>query len=212
MALRTDGHSYDEKREGGSREGENVHVGRLNSFEARAMAIDSASLDFQETITRDVLVLVTSTEAADVEMRSAELAVNPAIGFHRNLPVETPHYPIVEPEHAAALVRKYAAIGTYIDQATQRLREGVARGHTPTDKHAAETAAQVSEYLETPLEKDDLLNARVPEAFDEQATLTELLKRMTELAKAKNRTNPTTAARTSVVHTILNHNDFITIR
>jgi mono/diheme cytochrome c family protein len=47
---------------------------------------------------------------------------------------------------------------------------------------------------------------------DEQATLTELLKRMTELAKAKNRTNPTTAARTSVVHTILNHNDFITIR
>ncbi|MBT6495430.1 MAG: DUF1553 domain-containing protein, partial [Planctomycetaceae bacterium] len=47
---------------------------------------------------------------------------------------------------------------------------------------------------------------------DEQATLTELLKRMTKLAKAKKRTNPTIAARTSVVHTILNHNDFITIR
>ena len=47
---------------------------------------------------------------------------------------------------------------------------------------------------------------------DEHATLTELLQRMTQLAKAKNRTNPTTAARTSVVHTILNHNDFITIR
>ena len=47
---------------------------------------------------------------------------------------------------------------------------------------------------------------------DEQATLAELLQRMTELAKAKNRPNPATAARTSVVHTILNHNDFITVR
>ena len=47
---------------------------------------------------------------------------------------------------------------------------------------------------------------------DEQATLMELLARMTELAKAKNRSNPTTAARTSVVQTILNHNDFITVR
>ncbi len=171
MALMMGDHRYDEKMEDGSRDGENVHVGRLKSFEARAMAIDSASLDSQETITRDVLVFVTSAEAADVEMRSAELAVNPAIGFHRNLPVETPHYPIVEPDHAAALVKKYEAIGTYIDQATQRLREGVARGHTPTDKHAAETASQLSEYLETPLEKDDLLNARVPEAFDEQTAM-----------------------------------------
>jgi mono/diheme cytochrome c family protein len=47
---------------------------------------------------------------------------------------------------------------------------------------------------------------------DEQATLNELLQRMTELAKVRKRTNPATAARTSVVHTILNHNDFITIR
>jgi hypothetical protein len=47
---------------------------------------------------------------------------------------------------------------------------------------------------------------------DEEATLLELLTRMTELAKAKNRPNPVTAARTSVVQTILNHNDFITIR
>jgi len=47
---------------------------------------------------------------------------------------------------------------------------------------------------------------------DEEATLAELLQRMTELAKAKNHPNPVTAARTSVVHTILNHNDFITVR
>ena len=47
---------------------------------------------------------------------------------------------------------------------------------------------------------------------DEQATLLELMKRVTELARAKNRPKPGIAARTSVVKTILNHNDFITIR
>lgn len=47
---------------------------------------------------------------------------------------------------------------------------------------------------------------------EEQATLLELLQRMTEMAEANNRANPATAARTSVVHTILNHNDFITVR
>ena len=47
---------------------------------------------------------------------------------------------------------------------------------------------------------------------DEQAAMGELLQRMTELAKAKNRSNPETVARTNLVQTILNHNDFITIR
>ena len=50
MALMMGDHRYDEKMEDGSRDGENVHVGRLKSFEARAMAIDSASLNSQETI------------------------------------------------------------------------------------------------------------------------------------------------------------------
>lgn len=47
---------------------------------------------------------------------------------------------------------------------------------------------------------------------DEQATMAELLQRMTELAKAKNRPEPETVARVNLVQTILNHNDFITIR
>ncbi len=46
----------------------------------------------------------------------------------------------------------------------------------------------------------------------EQATMLELLRRMTDLAKDKNRPNPESVARTNLVQTILNHNDFITIR
>ncbi len=47
---------------------------------------------------------------------------------------------------------------------------------------------------------------------DELSTMTEILNRMTELARSKKRANPETLARTNLVQTLLNHNDFITIR
>src|SRR5262249_30781134 len=47
---------------------------------------------------------------------------------------------------------------------------------------------------------------------DEQLAMTEFLHSMTELAKTKNRPNPELVARTNLVQTILNHNDFLTIR
>ena len=169
MALMQGDHRYDERMEDASRDGEDVHIGRLRTFGARAEAIDAALLTADEKTSREVLIHLTSAEAADLEGRHAELAVNPAIGFHRNLPVQAPQFPIVEPDHADALVKKYEAIGTRIDQATERLREGVARNHTPIDRHATETAEQLAEYLDSPLAEDALLKARVPEAFDAAA-------------------------------------------
>ena len=47
---------------------------------------------------------------------------------------------------------------------------------------------------------------------DEQAAMAELLRRMSELAKVNNRSNPEIVARTNLVQAILNHNDFITVR
>ncbi len=47
---------------------------------------------------------------------------------------------------------------------------------------------------------------------DEQAAMSELLQRMTELARVKKRPTPETLARTNLIQTLLNHNDFITIR
>ena len=47
---------------------------------------------------------------------------------------------------------------------------------------------------------------------EETATMSELLQRMTELARTNNRPNPEVLARTNLVQTLLNHNDFITIR
>ncbi len=168
-ALMKGDHRYDELMEDASREAEDAHIGRLRGFNARVEAIDPSSLTADERISRDTLLFITSTEAADAESRSAELAINPAIGFHRNLPVMAPQLPIVEPEHADALVKKYEAIGTYIDQQTERMREGVKRNRTVIDRHASETADQLDRYLDTSVADDALLKARKPDAFDDAA-------------------------------------------
>ncbi|MFM9959641.1 MAG: DUF1553 domain-containing protein [Planctomycetaceae bacterium] len=52
----------------------------------------------------------------------------------------------------------------------------------------------------------------VEPTLDEQTTMSEILNRMTELARAKKHANPEVLARTNLVQALLNHNDFITIR
>ena len=47
---------------------------------------------------------------------------------------------------------------------------------------------------------------------EEQAAMSEVLDRMTELARTGNRPDPEAVARANLVQTLLNHNDFITIR
>lgn len=46
----------------------------------------------------------------------------------------------------------------------------------------------------------------------EQAEMSEILRRMTELARAKKRPHPEAGARINLVQSLLNHNDFITVR
>jgi len=46
----------------------------------------------------------------------------------------------------------------------------------------------------------------------EQATALDALQRLTDLARKNNRPNPANRARTSLVHALLNHNDFVTVR
>ena len=46
----------------------------------------------------------------------------------------------------------------------------------------------------------------------EQATVAEALARLIEAGKFKNRTNPEAQARANLIHALLNHNDFVTVR
>jgi hypothetical protein len=85
----------------------------------------------------------------------------------------------------------------------------------------SEIAVRITRRVEaacpTPSDSDFLRMAfttilSVEPTADEQATMAELLNRMTELAITVNRPDAKSAARVNVVQTLLNHNDFITIR
>jgi len=168
-ALMLGDHRYDDRMEDASRAAEDAHIARLGAFADAAEAIDLATLTPDEQVTREVLIFSARSVAETEETRPAEMAVNPAVGFQAMLPVIVPQLPIELPEHAAALVAKYRALGPFFDQMAERLREGVAAGRTPTDLMVDKTVAQLDAYLESSPAEDVLLNVRAPAAFDAAA-------------------------------------------
>jgi uncharacterized protein (DUF885 family) len=163
QALMLGDHRYGDRHEEISREAEDRHIARLRRFADAAEAIDPADLSADERISRDVLIFTARTEAAVDEHRQAEWAVNPEIGFQAMLPVVIPQLPIMEPEHAEQLLDKYREMARFVDQATDRVREGVASGRVPLASHAR----RVVERLDALDVEGAMLSARVPAGFDE---------------------------------------------
>jgi uncharacterized protein (DUF885 family) len=168
-ALMMGDHRYDDQMEDASREAEDAHIARLRSFAATAEAIAPTTLTPDEVISREVLIFVTTAEAEADETRLSEVDVNPAVGLHVMLGVSASQFPITEPEHAEAMLEKYAGIARLFDQMGVRLQEGVANGRTPPDEHVDAVLGQIDAYLESPLDDDPLVQLRAPEAFDENA-------------------------------------------
>jgi uncharacterized protein (DUF885 family) len=163
QALMLGDHRYGDRHEEVSREAEDRHIARLRRFADAAEAIDPAGLTPDERISRDVLIFTARTEAAVDESRGSEWAVNPEIGFQAMLPVVMPNLPIQEPEHAEQLLDKVRGMARFVDEATERLGEGVASGRVPLASHAR----RVVERLDALDVEGAMLSVRVPAAFDE---------------------------------------------
>ncbi|HSR45529.1 MAG TPA: DUF885 domain-containing protein [Acidimicrobiia bacterium] len=167
-ALMLGDHRYDDQMEDLSREAEDDAIAELRSFADRAEAIDPADLSLQERLSREVLIFEARTGAAVTETRQAELEANPAMSLHVLLPTAAAQFPIIEPEHAEALVVKCEKLGRAIEQWAVRLQEGVANDRTPPALMAEKVVHQLDEYLASPLESDPLATGvRAPAAFDE---------------------------------------------
>ncbi len=171
QALMLGIHDYDELMDDASREFEDARIAALRNYASSAAAFDPAELSPDDRITRDVLIFEAGTRADLLEMREAEMEVNHAMGIQAMLPVIVPQLPIDEPEHARAMVKKSAAMGTWFDQMTDRLREGVANGRTPMASTVEKTVAQIDEQLAVDPGSSVFMNLRTPAAFsEEQAT------------------------------------------
>jgi uncharacterized protein (DUF885 family) len=172
QALMLGIHDYDELMDDVSREAEDERIASLRDYETKAAAFDPGELSPDDSITRDVLIFEAGTRADMLEMREAEMDVNHAMGMQAILPVVFPQFPIDQPEHARAMLKKYAAMGTWLDQATERLRSGVADGRTPMMSTVEKTVAQIDEQLSAAPEASVFMNIRTPAAFSEEETAT----------------------------------------
>lgn len=167
-ALMLGDHRYDDQIEDLSRQAEDDRIGALERFAANAAAVDSTALFDDELVTKAVLEFDASTRAGELRQRFAEFDIDPQSGVQIAYLQLAPQFPIIEPEHAEAMVGKWSRIGGLFDDAIHRLRQGLAKDRTPPRVAVERVVAQIDAYLATPVEIDPLINLRRPEVWDEE--------------------------------------------
>lgn len=169
-------HRFDDRLPDLSVEAEAARISDTRAIAAAAGAIGEDGLDATERYTRAMLISQ-STRVADVlETRPAEFTVTPMWeGPQAHLLQVAPMGTFPEPEHALALLDRYAAANRFLAQAAERLREGVAAGRTPPRLGVEQAVAQLDEYLASSLDDDPLLSVRPPERWDGAASWRERL-------------------------------------
>lgn len=159
---------YMDRMEDASRSGEDADIAKQRTFVARAEAFDPSTLDAADRITRDTLIYEAATSAGVSEMRQAEFGIDPIFGPQVVFQVAIPQMSVETPEHADKMLAKYSAIAVMLDQAANRLREGIATGRVNADFAVAKTVEQVDALLATSIEDDVFLKAQVPAEFTEE--------------------------------------------
>lgn len=154
MATLLGDHRFDDQVNDLSAEGEAKVVETMSVLLARAKAIAADGLDQSDRVTRGMLISELTNKLAEIEAFEAETSSDQMHGLHAALMRMMPHITVQEPEHAHMLVERYSKMGTMIDQAAERFREGLSKGHTPARTNIERSLSQLDSYLETPLEGD----------------------------------------------------------
>ena len=141
---------------------------RYQEFIAAAEAIDPATLDLDDRITRSALIA--TSEARLAQMRSGTFT-NPShtVGLHGTLFNSLPQLPISTIDQAEARVDRYHALAGMMDGLAERLSAEAQQGRAGSASTIAKVATQLDDYLASPLDGDRLLDLRAPEDFDAAA-------------------------------------------
>ncbi len=156
-----------------AREDADIAAGR--EFARRAESLREDGLDDQQRVTRSMLGWDAASRANFAEARLGEIDVDPIAGWHIMLPVYLPKLSMPSAEVAEAMVDKFHGIADGYRAAGERHREGLGRGRTPARFAVDDTAAQLDEWLATPVEDDPLLAlGETPPDVDRDAWLRRL--------------------------------------
>lgn len=159
---------YMDRAEDVTRAAEDAEIATKRSFASRARAFDPEDLSPADKITRETLIFECESTADVTEMRGAEFSVDPIFGLQAVYQVALPQFSVETAEHADKMLDKLSAIAVQIDQATDRLREGVASGRVNADFAVTKTVEQLDALLGSPSSESPFLNAQMPDAYTDE--------------------------------------------
>jgi uncharacterized protein (DUF885 family) len=159
---------YLDRFEDASREAEDADIAARRSFAERARAFDVADLSPTDRTTQETLIYEAEIGASIAEMRQAEFGIDPIFGPQVIPQVVFPQMTVEIPEHADQMLDKYLAFARYVDQSSERLREGIPKGRVSADFAVTRTVDAINAMLEIPVEKSPFLSVQMPESLSDE--------------------------------------------
>ncbi|MCL1588831.1 MAG: DUF885 domain-containing protein [Actinomycetia bacterium] len=167
MAHMIGDYGYMDRVEDASRAAEDANIAALEAFASRAEAFDPSTLSSDDRTTRETLIFDCTTTAGILEMRQAEFGIDPIFGPQAVFQVAIPQMSVETADHADRMLAKYSAVAVMLDQATERLREGVKSGRVNANFAVTKTVEQLNALLESPVEDDAFLKAQMPGSYSD---------------------------------------------
>ncbi|MEV0765798.1 DUF885 domain-containing protein [Nocardia sp. NPDC050435] len=159
-------HRFDDRIEDLSRAADDRYLSAYRSLLGEVEALDPAGLGAQDRITRLLLHTELSGTIDRLSWRPMEMASDQMMGVHAELLTVAPQISAREPEHAAALVQRHRKIGTMLDQAVDRFRDGLAAGRAPAAITITRALNQLDGYLNSDLSGDAFVTLEGPADWD----------------------------------------------
>jgi uncharacterized protein (DUF885 family) len=132
-----------------------------------AAAIDPATLDREDRITRHVLVFEAEGIVGSLRSHMAEFLVDPMLGLHMDMIQGIPQLRATDETQAWAFVEKASKVGNQFDQALERHRQGVANGRTPPRISVEKVMGQLDAFARTSVADNPFLQITLPDGWDD---------------------------------------------
>ncbi len=160
-------HRFDAEVEDLSREHEDDLIAQLDGIVAEAAALDPATLERDDRITRHVLMFEAEGISGSMRSRTAEFLVDPMLGLHMDIVQGVPQLRATTDEQAWAFVEKASKVGRQFDQAMERHRQGVANHRTPPRISVEKVIGQLDAFAKLGIAENPFLQIALPEEWDD---------------------------------------------
>ena len=189
---------YDDRLDDNTPAGWDRDLKRLEGILAQARALPAGELNGADRLTLSALITEVESSLAYIESRMDEWNVDPLSGPHVSFFNIESYQPIRSYAEAQAMVKRWRAMGPYLDQCVENWKRGLAAGKVAPGDPVRKSVSGIDEVLAQPDTAWALLNPLKVEHAD-----------WTEAQRAEFRTQLTAAVHESVRPALARYGEFL---